>query len=355
MHSDLAKLMDLQQVEGEIARLNAEVAALPKHLQAIETKLSAAKDRVEKAKAAIKADELAKRKYESDIQGQHEKIRKFREQSSSVKTNDQYKALMHEISFAEQEIRGLEDKILECMEDAENKERQLKSAEAEFKAETAEIEKEKNEARAVTERDEKRLAELRKTESELRSGIGEDSLSQYDRIARHRGTGIAGARDQRCLGCQIMLRPQVFAEIRKGDRPVACDSCSRLLYFIPSEAPEAALRSNVGSERTWMFLPHIGQHGVFAVFINNKGNAHMRTFDVETGRFLEKHSEKGKNYLQAFSQQMEHGRELFVDEAGLAEEKDQLPSDALEDLRRQIPRSQDQAPTTADESSTVGE
>jgi len=137
MHPDLAKLMDLQQVEGEIARLKAEVAALPKHLQAIETKLNSAKDRVEKAKAAIKADEVAKRKYESDIQSQHEKIRKFREQSSSVKTNEQYKALLGEISFAEQEIRAFEDKILECMEDAENKERQLKAAEADFKAETA--------------------------------------------------------------------------------------------------------------------------------------------------------------------------------------------------------------------------
>jgi hypothetical protein len=353
MHPDLAKLMDLQQVEGEIARLNAEVAALPKHLQAIETKLNSAKDRVEKAKAAIKADELAKRKYESDIQGQHDKIRKFREQSSSVKTNDQYKALLAEISFAEQEIRAFEDKILECMEDAENKERQLKAAEADFKAETAEIEKEKNEARAVTEKDEKRLAELRQTESSLRGGIGEDTLSQYDRIARHRGTGIVGARDQRCLGCQIMLRPQVFSEIRKGERVIICDSCSRLLYFIPSETPDAALRSNVGSERTWMFLPQIGQRGVFAVFVNNKGNAHMRTFDVETGRFLEKHSEKGKNYLEAFAEHMQHGRELFVDEAGLAEEKDQLPSEALEDLRRQIPHSQDQAPTAAGEAPTT--
>jgi predicted nucleic acid-binding Zn-ribbon protein len=349
MHPDLAKLMDLQQVEGEIARLKAEVAALPKHLQAIETKLNSAKDRVEKAKAAIKADEVAKRKYESDIQSQHEKIRKFREQSSSVKTNEQYKALLGEISFAEQEIRAFEDKILECMEDAENKERQLKAAEADFKAETAEIEKEKNEARAITERDEKRLAELRQSADGLRTGIGEDSLSNYDRIARHRGTGIAEARDQRCLGCQIMLRPQVFAEIKKGERVVSCDSCSRLLYYIPSEAPETVFRSNVGSERTWMFLPQVGQRGVFAVFVNNKGNAHMRTFDVETGRFLEKHSEKGKNYLQAFAQQMEHGREVFVDQAELAEEKDQLPSEALEDLRRQIPHAQSQAPTTAGE------
>jgi predicted nucleic acid-binding Zn-ribbon protein len=349
MHPDLAKLMELQGVEGEIKRLNAEIASLPKHLQAIETKLNSAKDRVEKAKAAIKADELAKRKYESEIQGQHEKIRKFREQSSSVKTNEQYKALMHEISFAEQEIRNLEDKILECMEDAENKERQLKSAEADFKAESAEIEKEKTQARAITEKDEKRLTELRQTETGLRSGIGDDSLRQYDRIAKHRGTGLAEARDQRCLGCQIMLRPQVFAEVRKGERAIACDSCSRLLYYVPSDAPDPTLRSNVGVERTWMFLPQMGDRGVFAVFVNAKGNAYMRTFDVETGRFLEKHSEKGATYMQAFAQQMEHGRELFVDEAGLEDSKEQLPGEALQDLRRQLPRTQDQASTTAGE------
>ncbi len=349
MHSDLVKLMDLQQVESEIARLAAEIVALPKHLQAIEAKLNSARDRVEKAKAAIKADEMAKRKYESEIQGQHEKIRKFREQSSSVKTNDQYRALMSEISFAEQEIRSFEDKILDCMEDAENKERQVKAAEIDLKVETTEIEKEKAQARAITEKDEQRLAELRQQQSTLRSEISEDSLRQYDRVSKLRGTGIAEARDQRCLGCQIMLRPQVFAEVRKGERVVVCDSCSRLLYHVPSDQPENSFRSNVGVERTWMFLPHIGERGVFAVFVNSKGNASMRTFDVETGRFLERHSEKGKTYLQAFGSQMEHGRELFVDEAGLEDEKEQLPQEALEDLRRQIPHSQDQAPTTAGE------
>ena len=83
------------------------------------------------------------------------------------------------------------------MEDAENKERQLKAAEADFKAETAEIEKEKNEARSITEKDEKRLVELRGTAEALRSGIDVSSLSNYDRIAKHRGTGIAEARDHK--------------------------------------------------------------------------------------------------------------------------------------------------------------
>lgn len=350
MHPDLAKLMDLQQVEGEIARLNAEVAALPKHLQAIETKLASAKAQVEAAKAAIKADDMARRKHESDIQSQQDKIVKFREQSSSVKTNEQYKALMHEIGFAEQAIRGFEDKILDIMERAETRERELKAAEAELKAETAEVEKEKTEARAITEKDQKRLSELRQQQAGLRAEIGEDSLRQYDRVNKHRGTGIAEARDQRCLGCQIMLRPQVFAEIRKGENVVACDSCSRLLYYVPENATvDATFKSNVGVERTWMFLPHVGQRGVFAVFVNSKGGAHMRTFDVETGRFLEKHSEKGRSYTQAFAHLLEHGRELFVDVAGLEDEKEQLPADVLEDLRRQIPHNQDQAPTAAGE------
>ena len=65
---------------------------------------------------------------------------------------------------------------------------------------------------------------------------------------------------------------KVFSETRKGERT---DSLRFLQSYrsisIPSDAPEAARHSNVGSERTRTFLPHIGQRGVFAVFINNKG------------------------------------------------------------------------------------
>ncbi len=76
-----------------------------------------------------------------------QKISKYRDQSLEVKTNEQYKALMHEIQFAEQDIRTNEDKILELMVNAEAREKHVKAAEAELKAETAEIEKEKVQAR----------------------------------------------------------------------------------------------------------------------------------------------------------------------------------------------------------------
>lgn len=340
MHPDLSHLLELQQVDKEIARLSTEVASLPKRHAAIEAKLASAKARVENAKAAIKADEVARRKYESDIKSQQDKIVKFREQSSSVKTNEQYKALLHEIEGAEKEIRSLEDKILDTMEAGERRERELKAAEAALKSEAVEIEKEKAEAQKLSADDERELGELREKRSSLRGQVGEDSLRQYDRVSKHRGTGVAEARDQRCTGCQVMLRPQVFAEVRRDDIVRACDSCSRLLYYVPENAAEVESKLNNIVERTWMFLPQMGQRGVFAVFINNKGTAQMRVFDAETGRFVEKHSEKGKTYHQAFAQQMEHGREIFVHQAGLEDEKEQLPTEALEDLRRQLPHDQ---------------
>ena len=47
-------------------------------------------------------------------------------------------------------------------------------------------------------------------------------------------TGIAEVRDQKCMGCQVMLRPQTYNEVRNGQQIVVCDSCQRVLYFNPA-------------------------------------------------------------------------------------------------------------------------
>ena len=57
---------------------------------------------------------------------------------------------MHEIEFAQAEIRKAEDKILEIMEGGELFDRQVKASEAELKTQSAQVEKEKEEARSLT-------------------------------------------------------------------------------------------------------------------------------------------------------------------------------------------------------------
>ena len=240
MLPELQKLIELQQVDREIQRLQDEVAALPRRVAEIEAKLADTKAQVDKARATIKADETTRRKLESQIQDQQQKISKFRDQSLDVKTNEQYKALMHEIGFAEKEVRRLEDQILEGMLEVDVNEKALKIAEAELKAETAEIEKEKVEARKRTAEDEKQLAELNRRRDELRTGINADVLRHYDRVLKFRKSALAEARDHKCSVCQVMLRPQTYNEVRTNEQIIMCDSCQRILYFVPEhEAPPA--------------------------------------------------------------------------------------------------------------------
>src|SRR3954447_2285612 len=223
MNPDLEKLLELERADREIARLNQEVASLPEKVAVIERKLARSHAQVEAAKARIKQGEADKRKYEAEIQSQQQKISKYREQSLDVKTNEQYKALMHEISFAEQGIRAAEDKILELMVDSEQQDKLLRAAEIAQKAETAEVEKEKEAARAVTAADEKQLAEWNAKRDALRGGMDPDVVRHYDRVLKHRGSGVAQVRDHKCLACQVMLRPQTYNEIRTNERIFMCD------------------------------------------------------------------------------------------------------------------------------------
>lgn len=238
MQSDLAKLLELQRIDEEIFRLKQEIAALPKRVAEIETKLAGNLASVEKAKSATKANEQNRRKYEGEIQTLQQKISKYRDQMLAVKTNDEYRALGNEIKFAEDAIRSHEDKILECMVESEDLDRNIKAAEKSLLIEKAEVEKEKNEARARTAEDEKAVSELQPSRVELRSGIAEDLLRHYDRVVKQRGSGVSEVRDQICLACHVMLRPQVYQDVLAGSART-CDSCGRILYYDPPRDIEA--------------------------------------------------------------------------------------------------------------------
>ncbi|HXZ80286.1 MAG TPA: C4-type zinc ribbon domain-containing protein [Terriglobales bacterium] len=249
MNSDLQNLIELQKVDREIARLTAEIASLPKRVAAIEEKLRSSRERMEAAKGVLKADEQARRKYEGEIQSLQQKISKYREQQLAVKTNQEYKALTHEVEFSEQQIRNFEDKILEIMLDAEDKERIVKQTEGELRTHTAAIEKEKTEARARTAEDEKLLADFKAQRESLRSATDSDALRHYDRVLKLRGSAIAEAINHRCSACQVMLRPQIYNDVQSNQHLLTCDSCNRILFYDPSHEPEAVSEQGAVAEK----------------------------------------------------------------------------------------------------------
>jgi len=334
---------------------------------AIEAKLAGTKAALEKAKEAAKADEANKRKYESAIQDLQGKISKYRDQSLAVKTNDQYKALLHEIQFAEQDIRANEDKILEVMLNVDNRDKQVKAAEAELKAEMAEIEKEKNVARQKTAEDEKLLAEWNAKRDTARGGVDPDMLSHYDRVARHRGSGLAEVREQKCMGCQVMLRPQTYNEVRSGERTVVCDSCQRILYYNPAHDTQMTTAVATATKRrrahpkfdatqAWYYRPEYGEHGeVYLSFTNANGMSTRRVFDVHTGRRSGDVLTREGEYRLGFPEDLKDSIRLNGNwpEAEIDQWGDEMPMVVMDALQRDLDLARAEAASPRNRSEAV--
>jgi len=343
MASDLDRLVELQAVDLELLRLNAQLASAPKTIARIEAQLAAAKKRVEDARAAIKASESTKRKFEQEIQSVNEKIAKFRSQSSSVKTNEQYKALLSEIAHGEGEISACEEKILEVMMNADALQAALAGAETALNDESIEIEWQKKEVEKESEKQRAAATQAAARVKALREGVDESLLASYDRLLKSRGYALAEVKEQRCTACQVMLRPQVYSNVRSSACVVQCDACGRILYYVAEHNVQVLAASTTGiahqAEREWMFVPSMGTKGAFAVFINHKGTAKMRAYDALTGEAIANRVEKNAMCQTIFAEEMREARNLFVDEAALEEKyKEQLPPEVLEDLRHQLPK-----------------
>lgn len=237
MNPTAERLIRLQAVDERIALLLEATAALPRHLATIEKKLESQKAALAGFDSAIKAEEAKKRGLEGDIKDQQQKITKYRDQLTGVKTNEQYSALQHEITFAEEQIRKLEDEELQSIDRAEKLTVTRKESLAGMSDQMALVEAEKAAAQLKSADQQAELTALKADRATVRKDIEEVLLANYDRISSGKKTALAPAQGQKCTACQMWLRPQMWNMVRVSEVLLTCESCGRLMYHDPSKEP----------------------------------------------------------------------------------------------------------------------
>lgn len=240
MHPDLERLIRLQALDTQAADARKAQTTIPETQQALDQKLEGAQRAVAAAKDQQAANQTERRALEKDLAALNTRLSRYKDQLMEVKTNREYTAMQHEIDTAQGEVKRLEDQMLERMLEADELAAEVKAAETALKAAEHKIVKERAEldvqlAEAATTL-EAALTRRATVVAELPAPV----VATYESIARGRkGVAVVAAKDERCSQCQVRLRPQVFVHIRQNSGILQCDSCQRILYFVPPPAAPA--------------------------------------------------------------------------------------------------------------------
>jgi len=243
----MTHLIDLQALDLRLAELRFQLSAFPKRLAELDARLAAARKQLNASKEALLVSIKDRKTFELDVESWKEKVRKYKDQTASIKTNEAYKAIQHEIAHAEGEVAKAEDRLLDRMMAGEEYERQVKAAEHSLKEIEAAVAAERQQLQKEQSALQKEFAADEARRNEDAASIPEDLLDHYHRIAkRHGGVGLAAVRDETCSMCRVRVRPHVFQELRRPDceEIFHCESCTRILYYLEPVAQSAAASEN---------------------------------------------------------------------------------------------------------------
>ena len=238
MHPDLQHLIQLQELDNTTDRLRKRVEEIPLAQQALDARIASRTAAVEAVKQRLAANQAARRDIDKELAAVQSLLSKFKNQLMEVKTNKEYQAMQKEMAHAEEEVSAHETRMLERMVEADGLAAELKAAESALKAEQSLVSGEH--AKLETERaaDYEQLKTTLEQRAAVVSQVSPDALKVFERVAHMRkGLVMAEARDGLCAVCHVRVRPQVFNEVRRNDQLIHCDSCSRILYYVPVPTP----------------------------------------------------------------------------------------------------------------------
>ena len=242
MKAELEQLIALQNTDTEIRKLQAELNAIPQRRAEIEKEFDQRASefkQVESRRDEAHARRSALDKEMAETRSRAEKAERDLMSSTNSKA---YEAAIREVDAAKKHISQLETQTLEQMESLEQAEKEIGEREPEIAKLRVEQEEKLRAFEEQTRAAAERVEQLKAERERIVAALPRQVSTMYNRIsARIRdGVAVAEARNGSCSSCFIALRPQVMAQVRRGDEIVICDNCNRIIYYAPVEQAQRA-------------------------------------------------------------------------------------------------------------------
>lgn len=239
MHDSFQTILSIQELDINMIRLMRVKKERQKELTKIHQLQSAVQKQVANKESEITEIKKEIRMGETQIKEIQDKVAKLEASQAAVKKMDEFNALTQEMTATGRERTAIEHRLSDLMDKLATEEDLLVTLRENLQS-TAEnskmlekeihesIEKINDEGRSILEKREK-----------MKEGVTSDLFEIYERLLKNKRDRVVVPIEKRtCSGCHILLTPQHENLVRKGDRLVFCEHCSRILYWQETEIAE---------------------------------------------------------------------------------------------------------------------
>jgi predicted nucleic acid-binding Zn-ribbon protein len=230
----LTSLIALQDVASRAEDARRRIAEAPGRIQALDQQLESATQVLEAAKAALAANQAARRELEKEAAVAQQRVSKYKDQLMEAKDNRQFHALQHEISTFADELSRVEGSIIEKMVEGDDLTAQVKTSETALATARKSVATQKSAIEAESAELTTTLERLAAERAKIAATLSAADLLTFDNgIKARKGLALARMVDGLCEACRVRVRPHLNNQVRAGDQIIQCESCQRILYFIP--------------------------------------------------------------------------------------------------------------------------
>ena len=231
MNEEIAELTVLQKIDHQIDGIDAEIHKEQNGLDGKSSDLAEREATIGTLTEKIENLEKERRTLEVEVTDEMVHVKDRQSKMMQVQTGREQTALLKEIEDAKKSVKEKEEKIVAIMEEVEQLSTEIEENINLFNGETEllmeETEKVKKAITAINKRKKtqgnKRIRQAKKIRPQM--------LRKYDKLRQHRnGLGVVNVLDGVCQGCFMAIPPQMYNLLLRGDKPLDCPTCQRIMY-----------------------------------------------------------------------------------------------------------------------------
>ncbi len=232
MNQTIKTLLEIQEIDKLVHKLKENIRTMDAGVKTKENVIKILIKELEEIDAKIDTLKEDREYNEQLVEDKNDQIKALNNKSSLIKNTKEQKALEVEMSMANTSVEKIEDQIVSLLSDIDTyiekkdaKQKEVDSLKAEYELLSKTTDKEIKKITGA-------INNYLKKRSGLFNNIDDATTTQYEEINRWaEGNVMSEIKSESCMGCFLMLPPQVSATVMETEQLVFCPNCGRILYI----------------------------------------------------------------------------------------------------------------------------